>query len=222
MSTTTSRGPGSRRSIAKGASCEPASCAAYARTVTAATSLGDAFEHHHRNVAVCLALVLVVVGPLGGHDAPQLGLLIGRGGASLGAKPLALHLHGDIRLGDEVEIPGRRLGMAALRGHDKVVVAATSVDEWRLAFFAGAPSLRREDERLGAPHPFVAFLTTRSQIAVDVLLSEKPRHSSLLQQLLWFCGQRTPAPLPDRSATLRWLQDGVRGVGGCPRRDITT
>src|SRR4051794_17484179 len=71
-------------------------------------------QHDDRDLALGLALVLVIGRPLGRHRLPHLGLLVRRGLAGAGLEALVLDLHLDLGVGLEVQIPGGRLVGSAL------------------------------------------------------------------------------------------------------------
>src|SRR5437868_10735767 len=147
--------------------------------VSMAASLGlrRAFEHDDGDVPGRLALVVVVGGPGGGHDRPQLALLLRRRGARAGGEAVALDLDLDLRIGLEVEIPGRRLVGAALRGDHEVVVAVALVDQRRAVALARAPARRGEDER-GRALPVVALRAAGLDVAADVLGPEQHQRTA--------------------------------------------
>src|SRR5689334_5036124 len=152
-----------------------ASAAAIAATVFTFATLLGAFEHHDRDLAVGLLLVLVVVLPLADHDLPELGLLVGSGvaGADLEALGFDLDLGG--RVGLQVEVPGRRLGGPALRRDDQEVVAAAAEDQRRRALLAALAPLGGEQQDLRPLPPLVAFLAIGRAVPLHMLLAEQ-RH----------------------------------------------
>ena len=119
-----------------------------------------------------LQLVIVVGGPAGGHLLPQLRFLLGCGRARMGGEAVVEHLHVDLGLLGEVQVPGRVLRSAAPGGHDEVVVAVAAVDQGRAALLAGSPAGGREDQDFG-PVPFVTLLTVGCDVPLDVLLTEQ-------------------------------------------------
>ena len=80
-----------------------------------------------------LRLVVVVGRPLGGHRLPHSGFSSGRRRARGGREAVADDLHLDVGVRLEVQVPGRRLGVAALGGDDQVVVPVAAVDQRRRA-----------------------------------------------------------------------------------------
>ena len=128
-------------------------------------------EHHHRDLAVGLGLERVVGRPGRGHDAPQLGLLRGRGDPCPRGVVVGLDLHGHGRIALEVEEPaGRRA--AAVGGHHHVVVSVALIDQRRGPLRARAAPGGGEQQHRGAL-PVVTVLAVGLAVAVDVLRSEQ-------------------------------------------------
>src|SRR5439155_22842418 len=57
-------------------------------------------DDHDRDFPVGPRLILVVVGPDRGHQAPECWFLLGRGSAGLRGEPVAAYLHVDLRIHD--------------------------------------------------------------------------------------------------------------------------
>src|SRR5215212_3993460 len=174
-------------------------------------ALRRALEDHDRDLALRPALVVVVVGPDLGHLAPQLGPFLGRRVPCARLELVVADL--DLHLGvvADVQVPGRVLGRAALRGDDHRVVARHAVDERAAALRAGLAALGGEDQRGGAALPVVPALAVGLEIGRDVGLAVQIGH----------------AALPTRFAQetrlgIRYIQDGgpsrnPRTAGSTPR-----
>src|SRR5690606_576086 len=143
--------------------------------------VSDAFENHDRDVPARLLLVLVVLGPDGGHLPPQRGLLLGRRRASPRGELVALHLDLHLGVGLQVLVPLRMVVRAALRRDDDVRVAFGLVDERGGALLPAAAADRGEQQGDG-PLPLVAHLTVGLLVTPDVLLAEQ--HGCLLMSRL--------------------------------------
>src|SRR3954452_24072390 len=137
--------------------------------VRRARLFSGALEDDHGDLPVGLLLILVVRRPVADHRLPQAGLLVGRRGPRLRRELVALDLHLDLGVGLEVEVPGGRLGGAALGGDDQVVVAALAVDERRAALLAGLAPGGGEDEDLRAL-PIVADLAVGLLVFTDMFI----------------------------------------------------
>src|SRR3954447_21027769 len=174
-------------------------------------ALRRALEDHDRDLALRPALVVVVVGPDLGHLTPQLGPLLGRRVPR--ARPELVVADLDLHLGvlADVEVPGRVLGRAALRGDDHRVVACHAVDERAAALRAGLAACGGEDQRRGAALPVVPALAAGLEVGLHVGLAVQVGH----------------ARLPTRFAQetrlgIRYIQDGgpsrnPRTAGSTPR-----
>src|SRR4051794_39078121 len=114
-----------------------------ARAAIRAT-LPGAFEHHDGELPPGLRLVVVVLRPDRGHQAPQALALFAIGDAGPRAEALAVDLHLDARLGDEVVKPGRVAVRAPVGGHDDVALAVADIERLGLARLAAAPPGRRQ------------------------------------------------------------------------------
>src|SRR6185437_15824690 len=121
-----------------------------------------------RDLARGLTLVVVVVGEDLGHRPPQPRLLVRVGGMRAGVEAVALHLHVDLGIGEQVEIPGRVLGRAAARRDDEQAVAVAAVDQWQRALLAAAAAAGGQEQR-GVAVPVVAFGAVGLDVAVDVV-----------------------------------------------------
>ena len=131
-----------------------------------------ALQHDDRDLALGLGLVLVVGRPLVGHRLPQLGLLLGRRRPRPRREAIAAHLHGHLRVRDQVLVPRRRGRSTSLRRHHQVVAAAAAVDQRRTPRLARAPPGRGQDQRAGSL-PIVALGAVCLDIALDVFLTEQ-------------------------------------------------
>src|SRR5438067_36192 len=137
----------------------------------AAARASHALEHDHRDLAVGLRLVLVIVRPDLVHQPPQ-SVALAFGGARAGVELVALDLHLDLGVLRQVAIPAGIVRRAALRRHDDGVVAVELVDEWRRVLLTGLAAGRRKQEDSRAFAPVVALCAVGRLIAVDMLLSE--------------------------------------------------
>src|ERR1700737_2995665 len=70
----------------------------------------------------------------------------GAGGARACGEGLRTDLHGDVRVGKQVEVPGRVVVRAAVGGRQDVEVAVASVDERGTAQLAGFPASGRRQQ----------------------------------------------------------------------------
>src|SRR4051794_18393439 len=138
------------------------------RVVTSA-----ALQHDDRDLPIRLALVVLVVRPLADHLLPQRRLLVGRRDAGARREHVVEHLHLDVRVRLEVDVPGRGLVGPALGGHDDVGLPGRAVDQRRRAGFAARAPLRGEQEDRGALLPVVAELAPRLAVGADVLVAEE-------------------------------------------------
>jgi hypothetical protein len=112
---------------------------------------------------------------VGHHLGPQRRLLLVGRVAGAHLVHLVADLHLCLRIGLEVQVPGRWSVRAALRRDDQQIVAVATVDQRVVALLAGLAPGRGEDERL-RPLPVVAHLATGLPVAADVLVTEQPRH----------------------------------------------
>src|SRR2546426_10648155 len=129
---------------------------------------GEWLQDHHRNLALGLLLIAIVVRPDRGHQPPECGLLFGGGSPRPRPELVAAYLHLDLRVHDEVQIPLGVLVRAALRRDYDVAAAVAPVNQPRPPELAGLPAARREEQRVHAP-PAVPLLPLALDIATDVL-----------------------------------------------------
>src|SRR6476661_9829469 len=127
------------------------------------------FEHDDGDRALRLRLVLVVGRPVGHHLGPQRRLLLVGRVAGAHFVDLVAHLHLRVRIGLEVQVPGRRHVGPALRRDDQQVVPVAAVDQRVVALLTGLAPGRGEDEGL-RPLPVVAHLATGLPVAADMLV----------------------------------------------------
>ena len=130
----------------------------------AASAVSDRVERHDRDLAVRLFLIVGVRRIDLDHLVPQTLALLARCRARLCGEPLRGDLHGHLRQGVEVPIPGRMLRRAALRCHDHVAAPALAMDQRHHPRLAGVSDRRRQQQgrqesraadRVGVPHmPF--------------------------------------------------------------------
>src|SRR5262249_41269473 len=94
-----------------------------------ASGLLGGLEDDDRDLPVGLLLVLVVVGPLGRHRLPELGLLLRRGVAGRDLEPMSLALELSLGIRLQVQVPGGWGGRTALGRDHQVVAGVLAVDE---------------------------------------------------------------------------------------------
>src|SRR5579863_7535990 len=105
-----------------------------------------ASQDDHWNLPLRSLLILVVVRPHGGHDLPQLGLLLGGCGTCMRREPITLDLDVHLRVGNEIHIPRRGRRGSTFGTDHQVIVAVTAEDERRTARRARLSSGCGEDE----------------------------------------------------------------------------
>src|SRR5262245_19349985 len=126
-------------------------------------------QDDERNLALSLALVVVVVRPLRGHQLPQLRLLLGRRVPRPDPEAVAEYLELRVGVRLQVQVPGRVLRQASLGGDQQVVVTVLAVDQRSGALLAALAAGRREQGDRRALPPDVALLAVGGDVAVDVL-----------------------------------------------------
>src|SRR4029453_6099582 len=108
----------------------------------------DRIEHYDRDLAVGNLLLVVVVGrPEGGGLLPERRAFRAAGGAGEHLLLLGADLDLDLGVGEDVLVPARMLGRAALGGDDEVAVAGLAVEQREQEFLPGLAPRRREQQR---------------------------------------------------------------------------
>src|SRR5271166_424909 len=130
------------------------------------------FEHHNRDLAAGLLLVVVVGRPDRRHLPPHLRLFFRRGNPGPCRELVAHDLDADIGVRDQVEIPGRRLVRPALGRHHQVVIAVLLVDQGMPALLPALAARRGEDQRRRTL-PVVPLRAVGLLVPPDVLVSKQ-------------------------------------------------